>query len=111
MSLSSETTVADVEPIPDLQVRLFGPLSVRVEGAPLPLLRTRKCLWLLALLVLRHNGPIDRIWLAGTLWPDSDHAASLKNLRNTLAELRHALGAQESRIQSPAPGALSLDLA
>src|SRR5689334_3825090 len=110
MALSSETSTSDLEPVAGLQVRLFGPLSVRVEGALLSPLRTRKGLWLLALLILKHNRPVDRIWLAGVLWPDSDHAASLKNLRNTLAELRQALGPQQSRIQSPTPGTLLLDL-
>jgi predicted ATPase/DNA-binding SARP family transcriptional activator/Tfp pilus assembly protein PilF len=94
----------------DLQVRLFGPLTVRVEGAPLPPLRTRKVAWLFALLVLNHERPVERTWLAATLWPDSDHRESLKNLRNSLHDLRHALGSQETRIQSPTPGTLQLDL-
>ena len=110
MALSSETSASDLEPVAGLQVRLFGPLSVRVEGVPLPPLRTRKGLWLLALLILKHPRPVDRTWLAGTLWPDSDRTASLKNLRNTLAELRHAMGSQQNRIQSPTPGTLLLDL-
>ena len=35
-----------------LVLRLFGPLDVRLNGAPLPCLRTRKHPWLLALLAL-----------------------------------------------------------
>src|SRR5579862_664705 len=92
MSLSSETTGAYGQPIPDLQLRLFGPLTVTVEGAPLPPLRTRKGAWLLALLVLKHPRPVDRAWLAGTLWPDTEPAGALKNLRNTLSDLRGVLG-------------------
>ena len=37
----------------DLEIRLFGPMDVRVGPYPLPRLRTRKGLWLLALLALR----------------------------------------------------------
>jgi predicted ATPase/DNA-binding SARP family transcriptional activator len=111
MTLSSETTVSDLKPIPDLQVRLFGPFSVRVQGEDLPPLHSRKGAWLLALLVLKHPRPVERSWLAATLWPDSDPTAALKNLRNILSDLRHALGAQENRIQSPTPGTLRLDLA
>src|SRR5579871_1553063 len=111
MSLSSKTAGIADETIPDLRMRLFGPFSVHVQGAPLPPLRTRKGAWLLALLVLKQDRPIDRIGLAGALWPDSDHRESLKNLRNTLSDLRHALGAQQYRIQSPTPGTLRLDLA
>src|SRR5580704_11005059 len=103
MSLSSETTATALTPIPDLQARLFGPLTVHVEGAPMPRLRVRKGGWLLALLVLKHERPVDRAWLAATLWPDSDHRESLKNLRNTLSELRHALGPQQSRLYAPSP--------
>jgi len=85
----------------NLQIRLFGPFEVQVGGKPLPPLRTRKDAWLLALLVLRHGRLVDRVWLAGTLWPDSDHTESLRNLRNSLHELRRALGAQWERLESP----------
>jgi DNA-binding SARP family transcriptional activator len=51
-------------------ITLFGPMQVRIEGQPLPLMRSRKSLWLLALLTLRHDRPVERDWLAGTLWPD-----------------------------------------
>jgi non-specific serine/threonine protein kinase len=110
MSFPSQTTGDDRHPIPALQLQLFGSLCVRVEGSPLPRFHNRKSLWLLALLILKHPRPVERTWLAGALWPDSDHAPSLKNLRNTLAELRHALGLQHYRLQSPTPGTLHLDL-
>ena len=110
MSLASQTTGSDLEPIPDLQVQLFGPLSVRVQGNILPPLHSRKGAWLLALLVLKHQRPLDRTWLAATLWPDSDHDKSLRNLRNTLSDLRRALGPQAKRLQSPTPATLRLDL-
>ncbi len=95
----------------NLQIRLFGPFDVQIDGAPLPPLRTRKDAWLLALLILRHGRPVDRVWLAGTLWPDSDHTESLRNLRNSLHELRRALGVQRDRLESPTATTLRLELA
>ncbi|MCW3096558.1 MAG: hypothetical protein JWL77_2176, partial [Chthonomonadaceae bacterium] len=40
---------------PALAITLFGPLQVRVHGLPMPAMRSRKVLWLLALLTLRHD--------------------------------------------------------
>lgn len=109
MSRSSEIA-AQLQPVPELQMWLFGQFSVRLHGDPLPPLHSRKGAWLLALLVLKDQQPVDRSWLAATLWPDSDHRESLQNLRNILNNLRIALGSQRDRIQSPTPGTLHLDL-
>jgi predicted ATPase/DNA-binding SARP family transcriptional activator/Tfp pilus assembly protein PilF len=92
-------------------ITLFGPLQVRVNGLPLPALRSRKPLWLLALLTLRPNRPIEREWLAGTLWPDLDQSRAFANLRSVLSELRKALATQGNRLQSPDRTTLMLDLA
>src|SRR5947209_12048646 len=59
---------------PPLTIHLFGPFEVRVSGVLLPRLRTRKGQWVLALLALRHGCDVERSWLAGTLWPDSDES-------------------------------------
>jgi DNA-binding SARP family transcriptional activator len=93
-----------------LTIRLFGPFEVRVNGAPLPRVRTRKGQWLLALLALRHGCEVDRAWLAGLLWPESSESAALAALRNSLTDLRRALGQQADRVRSPAFHTLSLDL-
>jgi predicted ATPase/DNA-binding SARP family transcriptional activator len=89
----------------------------------LPRLRSRKGEWLLALLVLRHGGEVDRRWLAETLWPESSEAQALANLRLCLKDLRRALGSEACRLRGsegsprragvPAgtPRTLSLDLA
>jgi predicted ATPase/DNA-binding SARP family transcriptional activator len=97
--------------LPPLSITLFGPLSVQVHGEPLPKLRSRKAHWLLALLVLRHGRPVEREWLAGTLWPDVDQTQAFANMRPTLCELRKALGKEKERLQSPSRHALFLDLA
>lgn len=92
-----------------LAIRLFGPLEARIHGQLLRPLRSRKGLWLLALLVLRHDRPPSRSWLAGTLWPDSDESQALAYLRQSLSDLRHALGAEAERIQATTQ-AVRLDL-
>src|SRR5579862_936098 len=93
-----------------LAITLFGPPQVRVHGLPLPAFRSRKPLWLLALLTLRPNRPVEREWLAGTLWPDVDQSKAFANLRPVLSELRSALATQGNRLQSPNRLTLLLDL-
>jgi DNA-binding SARP family transcriptional activator len=85
-------------------------MQVRVHGLPLPALRSRKHLWVLALLTLRHNRSVEREWLAGTLWPDVEQSKAFDNLRPVLSELRKALGDQGKRLQSPDRFTLVLDL-
>jgi predicted ATPase/DNA-binding SARP family transcriptional activator len=93
-----------------LSITLFGAMQVRVHGRPLPPLRSRKPLWLLALLSLRPNRLVEREWLAGMLWPDSEETQALQNLRPILSDLRSALATQGKRLQSPVRHALVLDL-
>src|SRR5579862_2075298 len=93
-----------------LAITLFGPPQVRVHGLPLPAFRSRKPLWLLALLTLRPNRPVEREWLAGTLWPDVDQSNAFDNLRPLLNGLRSALGSEGERLQSPSRRTLLLDL-
>jgi len=81
-----------------LTIRLFGPMDVCIGGTPLPKMRSRKGLWLLALLCIRANRPVAREWLARTLWPDVDLATAFANLRPVLSELRRALGECGGRI-------------
>lgn len=93
-----------------LTILLFGPMQVWVHGHPLPYLRSRKALWLLALLTLRDGRPVERERLAGTLWPDVIQERAAGNLRVVLSELRHALGSEGGRLLSPGHHTLSLDL-
>src|SRR6266511_465579 len=78
------------EAVSGLEIRLFGPMQVRIGLRPLPRLRSRKGLWLLALLALRAGRPVERGWLAATLWPDCDEAHARLNLRQSLHDLRLA---------------------
>src|SRR5437899_5536989 len=93
-----------------LTLQLFGPLRVLVDGEPMPRVRGRSIEWLLALLVLRHGRTVDRSWLAGTLWPDSDERQAMHNLRDALLHLRKGLGGEGGRIRSPTRDVLTLDL-
>jgi len=92
-----------------LEIRLFGPLLVRVQGEPMPRVRSRSVEWLLALLALRHGRSVNRSWLAGTLWPETAESKALENLRHALVVLRSALGKEARRIQSPTRDSLCLE--
>jgi predicted ATPase/class 3 adenylate cyclase len=94
-----------------LKITLFGPFEVRRGDEALPRLRSRKGHWLIALLVLRAGSEVERAWLAGTLWPDSPEPQAMANLRNSLKDLRRALGPEAVRLHSPTPQTLALDLA
>src|SRR3989442_15168352 len=96
---------------PPLAIQLFGPFAASLHGEPLPRLRSRKGHWLLALLTLRHDREVDRAWLAATLWPDSSERDAFASLRKSLLDLRQALGDEASRLRSPTPRTLLLDLA
>src|SRR5690242_839936 len=93
-----------------LTLRLFGPFEVRVNGVPLPRLRSRKGLALLALLTLRDGTPVERAELAGLLWPDRPTGQALASLRRSLTDLRQALGAEAGRLRAPSPRSLCLDV-
>jgi predicted ATPase/DNA-binding SARP family transcriptional activator/Tfp pilus assembly protein PilF len=99
-----------VQEMPPFSVHLLGPCEVRIEGEPLPRLRSRKVLWLLALLALRQGRAAERSWLVATLWPESMETQAMYNLRQALTDLRRALGAQSERLQSPDRHTLLLDL-
>ena len=95
-----------------LVLRLFGPMEVRLGARPLPRLRSRKGLWLLALLALRGGRNVDRDWLAATLWPDCEELQGLRSLRQSLYDLRRALGAEARRLVAEGTRrAAGLDLA
>src|SRR5438105_5321206 len=86
------------EPMPALEMRLFGAMDVRMEGRPLRAVRSRKVQWLLALLVLKRDRPVERSWLASVLWPESAEEQALASLRKSLNDLRNALGPQSTRL-------------
>jgi DNA-binding SARP family transcriptional activator len=94
-----------------LPLQFFGRFEAARGGTPLPRTRTRKAVWLLALLTLRQQQAVDRSWLAGTLWPDTPDERALTYLHSSLYDLRCALGPDASRLHAPTPRAVVLDLA
>src|SRR4051794_2974052 len=84
-----------------LILRLFGPFEARVHGHPLPPLYSRKGQSLLALLALAGGRLVERSWLAGTLWPETEEVQALFYLRRSLSDLRRVLGSEASRLVSP----------
>ncbi len=97
-----------IESALNIHLRLLGPFGVTLDDQPMPPVRSRSGLHLLALLALHANREVARDWLAGTLWPDSLEAQALSNLRRTLTDLRRALGAASARLTSPTTHTLSL---
>ena len=96
--------------MPCLTLRFFGPPEIRLtDGTALPPTRTRKGLWLLALLVLRAGKTVERVWLSGQLWPDTPTESGLANLRRSLTDLRKALGSDAACISSPTATTLVFD--
>lgn len=93
-----------------LRLGLLGSFLLEVDGTPAPRLRSRTCESLLMLLALRAGQPIERLWLAGVLWPESDREQGLYNLRRNLTDLRVALGSESARLESPSKLTLSLNL-
>ena len=93
-----------------LDIRLFGPLEVRVHGKLISNAGARKAMWLLALLALRSGREVDRKWLATLLWPDSADELALYNLRRYLTLLRDLLGPESGRLRSPTPRTLALEI-
>src|ERR1051325_5626978 len=99
---SNNSRAASEERPPNaLEIRLFGPLEVRIRERTITEVRSRKAHWLLALLALRQGHPVERGWLAGTLWPESTEARAYASLRQSLADLKRALGAAATAIDAP----------
>ena len=93
-----------------LSLRLFGPPVFLVNGAPLTGLRYPQGRKLLAYLALQKGRSVERAYLAGLFWPETDPAQALFYLRRTLSDLRKALGAEAVRLLSPTPRTLLLNL-
>ncbi len=94
----------------EFSIELLGPLRILVRGEPLARMRSKKGLWLLAVLTLHANREVARRWLADILWPESDGERALFNLRENLHDLRRALGPLANRITSPQRASIRLVL-
>ncbi|RYG32893.1 hypothetical protein EON81_19550, partial [bacterium] len=93
-----------------LSISLFGPIRVSLDDGPLPPVRSRKALSLLALLILRNGRPAARGWLATTLWPDAELTTALSSLRPVVSELRKALGPEGRRLRAGNRNSVAFDV-
>src|SRR5579862_8340853 len=92
-----------------LTIRLFGPGEAFQSDVPLARTRTRKEMWLLAILLLRSGQVVDRAWLAGVLWPESLERDALSNLRRSLSNLRDVLGEHARYLTAPTARTVRFD--
>jgi TolB-like protein len=74
-----------------LRLRFLGSLSVECGGKPV-VIASRKARALLGYLAQRENIPVARTTLMGLLWGDRSEDQARASLRQTLSELRQALG-------------------
>jgi DNA-binding SARP family transcriptional activator/tetratricopeptide (TPR) repeat protein len=79
-----------------LDVRVLGPLEVRVGGAPLPL-GPRKQQVVLAMLVVQAGQVVSLDELVDEVWPDAPPASAVANVRSYAASIRRSLEAVEGR--------------
>ncbi|MFL5931793.1 MAG: BTAD domain-containing putative transcriptional regulator [Gaiellaceae bacterium] len=79
--------------MPDVVVRLLGPLEVGVSGRPVEL-RRQKQRALLALLALRAGEVVSTDRLVEDLWGSEPPKAAVGSLQNLVSELRKVLGAE-----------------
>ncbi|MBU1750507.1 MAG: AAA family ATPase, partial [Chloroflexi bacterium] len=82
--------------MPRLLLSLLGPFHATLDNQAVTF-ATVKARALLAYLVVEAARPHARAVLAGLLWPDQPDRDALKNLRNTTARLRAALGDRAPR--------------
>jgi DNA-binding SARP family transcriptional activator/predicted ATPase len=81
-----------------LEISLFGPIQVKLEGQPVTGFKSNKVRALLAYLAVEADKPHRRETLAGLLWPDWPEREALGNLRYTLSDLRRAIDDRAARV-------------
>ena len=75
----------------NLQISLFGPFQVTVNGQPVNGFLSDKVRALLAYLVVEHTRPFRREALAGLLWSEQTDTKARANLRRALANMRQLI--------------------
>ena len=81
----------------DLRIHTIGPFLVEIDSRPV-VIHSRKAQGLLALLALAPRGQRTRVWLRDKLWSGSDERRAATSLRQTLFDLRQALGSRADGI-------------
>src|SRR5262245_5499214 len=78
-----------------LRIRLLGPMTVTVDGRPIAI-AAKKARALLGYLTLREGAEVARGVLTGLLWGERSEGQARASLRQTLSELKGALGKSAS---------------
>jgi predicted ATPase/DNA-binding SARP family transcriptional activator len=78
--------------MPNLSLSLLGSFQATLDGQPVTGFESNKVRALLAYLAVEADRPHARDELIGLLWPDQPDATARANLRQALANLRHAIG-------------------
>jgi DNA-binding SARP family transcriptional activator len=74
-----------------LRIRLLGPMTVTIDGRPVAI-AAKKARALLGYLALREGAEVARGVLTGLLWGERSESQARASLRQTLSELKGALG-------------------
>ena len=78
--------------MPLLSVCMLGPLQATLDGEPVTGFKSDKVRALLAYLAVEADQPHRREALAGLLWPEWPDRDARRNLRDSLSNLRRAIG-------------------
>jgi DNA-binding SARP family transcriptional activator len=73
--------------------------QVSIDGESLPVMHSKRLQSLLSYLVLHHNSPQSRQYLAYCFWPDSTEKQARTNLRQLLHYLRQSLPDPDAFLQ------------
>jgi class 3 adenylate cyclase len=86
--------------MPSVEVKLLGPLEVRIDDQPVDLRRPMQRA-LLALLALRAGEAVSTDRLVDELWGEAPPKSAVGSLQNLVSELRKALGPEVVLTRSP----------
>ena len=75
-----------------LSLSLLGTVQIALDGKPITDFKSDKVRALLIYLAVEADRPHRRETLAALLWPEIPDRAARNNLRDALANLRHAIG-------------------
>lgn len=86
-----------------IYVRTFGPMTVQRGGweSPARVVPRKRMRLLLGLLVASHDSGLSRDQVLDTLWPDSDPAAAVNSLNQTVFQIRRLIDDQYREGESP----------
>ncbi|MEM7748761.1 MAG: hypothetical protein AAF346_10950 [Pseudomonadota bacterium] len=85
---------------PNIKVCLVGPFRIQDSGGADRTPRSQKARALVAILALSPNYERSRTWLKDKLWSDRQDAQALGSLRQSLKQIRTALGSEKGCLET-----------